>query len=241
MDIVLNDLPFKYLMENEYAVKNALNIFTENLIELKKSRVDVQLIYDKDINGIELAPGYLMAKLYNDKSIRVDQRRMILKTLTHVKMLYLCDENAFIWEGERSELCHYAFDENLLVISFLTIPQFDVPSLQGICEKKGKVLNISNIGSSVHIYMHGSQLGIRIYELNPKHKLGSNWGSPMDLDDSTAQEVLDSAIIYGEDDKCLVNYYNGKFYVFRRHINNYYHGYIDTGVPENIRRKFCEK
>ena len=98
-----------------------------------------------------------------------------------------------------------------------------------------------NISEASHVDIHSHILNIRVYELNPKHKLGFNWGSPMDLDDCLAQKVLDDAIVYGDDEKCLVNYYNGNFYIFRRHIHNRYHGYINNNIPENIKRKFYEK
>ncbi len=57
----------------------------------------------------------------------------------------------------------------------------------------------------------------------PKHFKGG-WGTEMDLDDSTAQVVLDTAIQM-EDEKQLYGYSAGKVYVFQPHLVGVYHGY----------------
>ena len=89
----------------------------------------------------------------------------------------------------------------------------------------------------MHIEYHKDALKIRKYEFNPKHKVNYGWGSDMDLTDDEAQQVLNSAIEAGDERKHLVAKYKGKFYSFRCHYSNCYHGYIDESMPENLKRK----
>lgn len=242
MEMLLNDLPFRYEMSNEHEIKRSVDKFVSIFIELKGIRKNMKLVYfNNNITSVELMPGYNFSKLFNDKSIPLDKRRIILNLFTKLKIVEMENFGVFNFDGNKSKLCSYALSNEILVISFITNKIFEMHKLEGQIEGCDYIKEVKNIGNKEHLVFYTNEIGIRIYEMNPKHKIGSNWGSPMDLDDNTAQQVLDSAIIYNDDDKCLVNLYNDKYYVFRRHINNCYHGYIDEGVPENIRKKLIDR
>ena len=57
----------------------------------------------------------------------------------------------------------------------------------------------------------------------------------MDLPDDIAQKVLQEAIPVLNNYDHLVNFYNKKYYSFRRHHENCFHGYIDNTLPENVK------
>lgn len=241
MEIVLNDLVFNYKMQNKYEIYNAIDKFIDMIIKLQKYRIEVKLLFNQDVRYIKLMDDYNMQKVYNDQNITRDKKSLLIRLLTRVKILDIGNSDVFVLDNNESKLCGWAHEYNNLVVSVITDDQFEISKLKGILKNSNEEVEISNIGNETHINEHMNILGIRIYEANPKHKIGSNWGSPMDLDDSIAQVVLDKAIVYENDDKCLVNYYNGKYYTFRRHINRCYHGYIDEYVPQNIKMKLQGK
>src|SRR5439155_20049335 len=72
------------------------------------------------------------------------------------------------------------------------------------------------------------------YVPSPKHAAGG-WGTPMDLDDATAQSLLDSSIEAG---KQRYNYLNGKLYEFQPDNAGGWHGYPIPGTeaPNSVRK-----
>lgn len=238
MKIVLNDLSFSYQAKDIYEVYDIVDKFVEILIDLKRTKRNCKLIFNGSINGCELMKDYPFLKLYNDKSISKDKKSLLLSTLQSVQRLDVEVEDAFCYYGLESSLCYWGISNQLVALSLNTDEKLDFPILSGQLKSDDNPVELRNICCKSHIDTHVDKLGIRVYEANPKHRLGSNWGSPMDLEGDDAQAVLDCAILYEDDEKCLINYHNGKYYVFRRHINNCYHGYIHDSVPENIKLKF---
>jgi hypothetical protein len=74
----------------------------------------------------------------------------------------------------------------------------------------------------------------RNYVPSPKHAPGG-WGTLMDLDNNTAQNVLDNGILDG---KQVYNLYGGKYYTFQSDNVGGYHGYpvSRNEVPARIIR-----
>ena len=70
--------------------------------------------------------------------------------------------------------------------------------------------------------------------LNTKWNVG--WGTEMDLNDAEAQELLLRALPVDEKESHLVAKKNGRYYSFRCHYGNCYHGYWDNTMPEKNRR-----
>lgn len=238
MEIVFNDISFLYKFRSVYALKDAVNTLVDIFVELDKNRKKYQIVFDKELSSIELMDGYYFPNLFWDKTICNDYKRMLLKVFSHIKRINVEEvEKVLLKDGEESSLIGYAFDNGFIVLSMVTNKELTCPFLFGEKKITNEEVNVKNLGDKAHISIHSEFLKIRIYEMNPKHKIGHNWGSPMDLDDTVAQAVLDNAVPYKNDEKCLVNHYNGKYYVFRRHINNCYHGYINDYLPENIKKK----
>lgn len=234
MDFVINDIPFEYEVKNNFDAREILERFYSIVVTLESNIKNVQLLCDESIDTSELIHGEIIVKTINNSSLRRDKIRVLMRVLSQKKIVKY--HRVFLFNGNKSDVCAYASENKTLVISLLTNGVFDYPFLKGIIgEREATVLNISQ---PIHIEDHSDLLKIRIYEFNPKHKIGYGWGSPMDLDDETAQLLLNDAIQYDNDEKCLVNKYNGQFYVFRRHFSNCYHGYRHDSLPVKIKKKF---
>jgi len=239
VELILNDLALEYKVNHLSRVYEIVDRFIELIIALQKNQKDVRLVYYNAINSIELMEGYSFQKLYNDNNIRKDKRSLLLGLFTRLKIVKTNPEEKFAFNGVVSNLCGWAYFNSNILISVTTDQRFDMPFLSGIIIKipTNEVVELPNISDSSHIDIHKMLLDIRIYEPSPKHKIGKNWGSPMDLDFETAQKVLNEAIMYDNDIKCVVGIYNSNYYTFRRHHDNYYHGYIDNRIPEHIKNK----
>lgn len=96
-------------------------------------------------------------------------------------------------------------------------------------------VEISNIAVMEHIKTHEEQLQIRRYEFNPKHKIDVGWGTEMDLTDQEAQELLMKAIPTDHTYNRLIAEKGGRYYSFRRHHDNCYHGYWDNTMTEKYK------
>jgi hypothetical protein len=79
----------------------------------------------------------------------------------------------------------------------------------------------------------------RKYVPSPKHDPLGGWDSPMDLDDSVAQIVLDNGI---PDGKQVYSQHSGKFYVFQPDNVGGYHGYLisKNDVPAKVLRRLLD-
>lgn len=238
MVIILNDLPFNYYFNNIYSLKKAVQILCQVFKEFHTMNLDVCLQFKCSLSNILLMSDFPISRLYNSSEIPKDEKRMILSLFSKIKIININnEEDYFIYDNRKSKLCSYAIKNNFPVISILSNSCFE------FCLLKGNNLNndkkvLINISKKDHITKHAEYLHIRKYEFNPKHKIGYGWGSPMDLDDATAQKVLNEAQIFQDNDKCLVNKYNNNFYVFRRHYGICYHGYINNKIPDNIKNRF---
>lgn len=117
--------------------------------------------------------------------------------------------------------------------------------LTGVLKKGDKdvEVKINNIAALEHIKMYEQQLRMWKYEFNEKHAEKYGWGTVMDLSDSEAQELLLQAVSVDNTYKHLIAKKNDKYYSFRRHHGNCYHGYWDDTMQEKYRRladkSFC--
>lgn len=103
---------------------------------------------------------------------------------------------------------------------------------------------LKNISTTEQFEKNKFYLPIRIYQSNPKHdirisgNLKGNTVSVMDLDNRSAQLVLNGAVQEGQK---LYGIYKGKYYEFQCHKDNCWHGYCpNDGIPENIQRQLIE-
>ena len=78
----------------------------------------------------------------------------------------------------------------------------------------------------------------RRYVPSPKHNPQGGWGSPMDLSDDVAGQVLNEGISNG---KQVYGYHEGKVYVFQPDNAGGFHGYNITGnerIPTTVLRQW---
>ncbi|MDH2433499.1 S-type pyocin domain-containing protein [Pokkaliibacter sp. MBI-7] len=93
----------------------------------------------------------------------------------------------------------------------------------------------SGVGDLGAVYNQNNDSDLT-YSASPKHAKGG-WGTYMDLDDDTAQRVLNESIQGG---KQRYSYYDGKVYEFQPDNTGTWHGYPIPGneAPASILRSF---
>lgn len=241
MRIVFNDLSTRYLFRDKYEAMENIKIGLETLAKLRLLNPSFKLWSQGAISYAQLATGYYFNQIFHESNDVFEQKykvlfRTILKNFNAIKE----DAGIFEFEGEVSTQCAWAYRNQNVVFSFSSREEFQQSDFEGqyfqdeMQPCKAKLYNISN---QEHIELYKKILKIRKYEFNPKHKINCGWGSDMDLTDEEAQKVLNLAVEAGDENKHLVAKYNGKYYSFRCHYDNCYHGYIDESMPENIKGK----
>ncbi len=99
------------------------------------------------------------------------------------------------------------------------------------------------LGGNLALLKNNNQGGARSqsqrqYVPSPKHNSQGGWGSPMDLDDNVAQQVLNDGIGFGHQ---VYGYNEGKVYIFQPDNAGGYHGYNVTGsnrIPVQVLRQW---
>lgn len=239
--IIFNDIALEYRKESKHQVVTIFKKFAETYLELDKHGFKSNLFIKEPLKQVRLCDDYYIEQLYNESNLKPDFRRLILGICTKMQIIDVDTKNVFELNEIRSSLCAFIIENNYLAISLDMNDSINGPFLVGDFINNGTSIpnvSIPNLCDKEHINIHSNLLDIRIYEENPKHKIGYGWGSPMDLEENLAQEVLEHAVMYTNGKNCLINKYDGKYYIFRRHINNCYHGYIDDKVPQNVKNKF---
>lgn len=235
MEFLINDLSLQVKSKNTYEAIANIKLLINLLKSLKQKNLFNKLTSDTKICGIELAPNYYLEQLLNDTNLSRDER-LFLKTFI-INTNIIAIENNILFESSfgSSHILGYSYINNSFVVSLETLPKFKKSIITGTFRNKSTLCSadLFNLSNESHIKDHESNLGIRIYENNPKHKVNYGWGSLMDLDDKIAQEVLNTAVPVPNNSGHLINQYHGKYYSFRRHHNNCFHGYIDDTIPQN--------
>lgn len=237
MIFTINDLALNCQVESPYDALKNLRILIDIIKKLKSLGLLTKLSTDKKICGIKLAPNYYLEKSLNSNDLTKDEKLYLKTILINANIITVEDKIRFIMNDVSSSLLGYTYIHNAFTISLNTNDIFSSPFLSGQLKVISTMspVNLNNISKPEHVQLHKDYLGIRIYESNPKHKVNYGWGSSMDLDDLEAQKVLDTAIATPNNKNHLINYYNNKYYSFRRHHSNCFHGYINENLPENFR------
>lgn len=239
MDIVTNDMVIHNKFEDKETAIKQIRSSIQILMQLKKDGNFVRLSAARNIfQKMELAQGYYFEQLFYETNDVFDQKeKMILKTmLVNFNKIDLTEER-FDFENIESLQCAWAALNDAFLFSIPTEKKWAADKLSGILRGKeeAKSVEIKNIALKSHIKTYEKQLGIRKYEFNPKHKINVGWGTEMDLDDQEAQELLMAAVPVDESYRHLVAKKNGRYYSFRCHYGNCYHGYWDNTMSEKNR------
>lgn len=237
MIVVINDLSFKKFFSDKYEaiekVRQWMNICKK--MELQETTA-VEKIYSIILDSdAKIAPDYPFIQLVRDFETR-DEKRYLIHLLTNLSQPENMPQDPFFLNGECSNICSWAKDT--AVISLESDLSFGVPTLDGKI-KQDKV-SIKNISKQEHIILYEEFLGIRHFEENKKHRkkpyidATGRHVAAMDLSALEAQELLNRAI---EIDGNIYGKKNGKYYSFKKHRSNYYHGYQDNDLGLHIRNK----
>jgi len=241
MFAAINDLAFQYQMSSLEEAVTQLEAFIKICRDVEKGRMTniEEIVIAEECNYSKpLAPNLLLQQIIR-KIVPIDDRRYLMSLLMNRNTIPVQEDiEPFYFDGKTSALCAYA--QKNIVISLLSNPIFDSPLLIGQCGNA--TLSIRNLSREDHIRKYQSALGIRYYHANAvKHKAErvnmygrGKQASPMDLDDETAQLLLNRAI---PANNRLYAKKNGKIYAFMKERPCIYHGYIDDGAPESVRKK----
>ena len=239
MKIIANDMITNSQFSDKYAAIDGVKESIRVLLQLKKDTLFNRLSSGKNVfRGMELAPDYYFEQLFSEDNDLISQKeksalRSLLVNFNKIEL----PEEKFEFQSMESSQCAYAFLNHAFLFSIPVDEKWKTNVLIGVLKKKEKNENveINNIAVLNQIEVHKKSLGIRKYEFNPKHKINIGWGTEMDLDDKEAQYLLMKAVPTDETCRHLVAKKNGKYYSFRCHYDNCYHGYWDDTMPEKYR------
>ncbi len=241
MEIILNDIAWKHKCSDKYTAIKNIKVAVEILAKLRRHDKSFKLFAKETISGSELAPEYYFGQLFSENEEILPQK---YKTLikTHLVNFNKINGDAGLFKiGEHSSAqCGYACSKEKAVFSIITNEIFAEEVLEGLYKDvNGKEIKsfLKNISQEKHLETSSATIGYRIYEENPKHKINYGWGSPMDLNAEEAQIALNQAVSEGKDDKHLASKYKGKYYSFRCHEKNCYHGYEDNGLDDGVKSR----
>ncbi len=249
MEIVTNDMIVYYQFRDKYEAIAQIKESIRILMRLKKETEFVRLSSASNVlRDMELSPGYHFGQLLNEANDLISaNEKQLLKTLfVNYKKIEL-SQDVFTINEKKSSQCAWAVRNRAFLFSILIDKIWNKEKIIGNYETgtENRQVEINHISTQDHLEIHKKQLGIRIYEQNPKHKVNYGWGTEMDLSDEEAQKLLQTAVPVDRDYTHLVAKRNGKYYSFRCHYDNRYHGYWDDTMSEKNRKKaesvLCKK
>lgn len=241
MIAAVNDLPFQYQMHSLEEALQCLNLFIDLCMSVEDGHMTniekMAIAPDFDCSG-ELAPGLGLAKIVQYIQPQ-DRKRYLMGVLKNRDAISVEGCTApFVFDEKSSRLCAYMKDG--VLVSLCSSPVFAAAYLAGVCG--GAECTLRNLASQEHVACHQEPLGIRRYHANAgKHKPDrkNNYGkgkvaSPMDLDDGTAQELLNKAVLI---DGRLYAKRQGRIYTFMKEAPCVYHGYINEQASEHVQKE----
>ncbi|MGN0334377.1 MAG: hypothetical protein ACI4DV_01765 [Lachnospiraceae bacterium] len=239
MKIVINDLSFQYPFYDEQTALEKLHEFIRICKVLEKGTLKnvekiVSCIIDPSVKITPQCSLYTLLQRFETK----DEKRYLLGLLVSRPTVPQERQMKCTVNGKESFACLLAV-ENMLV-SLLSNPIFSGSEIAACLDDQE--ITIRNISKDVHIDYYRNELGKRIYAGNDKkHKKDrvnsygkGKEGSPMDLEQEEAQELLDRAIcINGR----LYARKNDKNYAFQNTRDVIYHGYIAEDLGDHIKKE----
>ena len=246
MDIAINDISFMYKMSSLEEAKSAL-LKLENVTTYLKSDSVTKVRYimndDYKVNAATLMTDSHSLSAIIQSIQDIETKRRLIDLLVNCNTVHATDIPVVTIEGNKSELCSLFKDS--FVVSLCSNKLFVKNVLDAIYEDAK--IQIRNISDRTHVDYYRSELGIRVYEKNPKHstkeytRSGGENVSIMPLEDDIAQKVLNRAI---EIDGKLYGMLEGEFYEFPRTRDNIFHGFqrmdLDVHIKQEIQRKIQE-
>lgn len=242
MNIILNDLSFQYKMYSQEEALDKLINFIRLCHEIESGKYKkvkrIALVERPDVQ-FEIAPGCKIIRLLQ-RVLPTEERRYLLSILVNRPVSEKTCSFPFEMDGRKSFACTCAGEG--AVVSIVSDPLFADSVLSGKIE--GEAATVRNIGMDAHIFVYRELLGRRLYRANKEKHKKKRWntygkgktGSPMDLTDEEAQQLLDRAI---EFKGRLYGRYHGRDYAFQREQDVYYHGYIDDELGDDVKTELA--
>ncbi|WP_026491187.1 hypothetical protein [Butyrivibrio sp. XPD2002] len=243
MSLVINELSLVGFAD-KYAFFIAIDMLDSIINELNnKFGIRIQDIFGKDINPLMLVTEELnysqLLKEIPDRECRSRMFSLLVNTREY------CDaKNALFVEGVEAKGASYAYFDNGVMVSLSSRELFN-RELVDCYDSDNNICSVRNIAENAHIYEHANYIIVRVYQPNEKHREKEyirSFGeevSEMDLDDETAQQVLNKAIVLNDR---LYGVYNGEIYEFRKTLNYIYHGYKlkDEILDKHLKKRILE-
>lgn len=241
MKVAFNDISAKYPYEDKYQALAEIQRGLEVLKYLRQCNPAFKLYAEDAIRYDEPAPGYFFNQIFHeDDKLFSRNNKTFLRTMFKNYNKIDRGRECFRFRDQESSQCAWAHKNKAVVFSFSSQQEFLKANIHGryVSENgREEAASLNNLSQISHVDGYKEQLGIRIYDPSPKHKINYGWGSDMDLPDEEAQLVLNRAVPAGDEKKHLVAKHKGRYYSFRCHYDNCYHGYIDDTMPQNIKNK----
>ncbi len=237
MGIVVNSRSFTRTMDNKYIVKEKYDRLFKLIRELT-DRFEIQInrfVSCEWKHPDELAPGFSFGEFMH--SLTMEQKSVLLSIINNTGRV---DMSGFEQSTDYVEAAYAAMCNGVL-LSVESSEAFsgvyiDYPK-KSEADQVGQARNMSSTG---HIDIHAKYIPIRKYVKSAKHgdrEYKNSDGrdvSVMDLDDTTAQHVLNYAVdVEGK----IYGMHNDLIYEFRKTHDCIYHGFRNDKLTADLVRK----
>ncbi len=225
MHVMTNELSFVAQAKSFADADNLMKVFLQVIIELQKTYKDekLSLYRHSSFANRELSPEYTVRACAKAKSFMDQQhRRFLLELITKGPYIdkLLDDKFAYhdcLCNGQNiagSSLAGVALLglADSILVSLQSEPTFVHACIRVQVSPNGTTFTDHDVCNLTMLQQVKTLC--RPYELTDKHKSLYGWGTPMDLSDDIAQEVLHKGI-KPPDKKQIYGYYNGRFYEFQ--------------------------
>lgn len=230
MQVVFNECSLRpSRSKNVHEAREWMRQMLSVLREVRSAACDekVELRVHAELRQMEIMKGYFFGPYLND--LNMDERRAFLTLAT--RRSYIPNVvNEFKYRDKITVIgLGYAALEDLLAIGFASRPRWNRRESARIAliryELDPTGGNIIKTACEARYVCHPSHFAGFVLKWSPSPKHApSGRGTPMDLDDATAQRVLNCSVqIAG--DKQRYGYYSGKLYEFQPDGVGGYHGY----------------
>lgn len=243
MKVTVNDLAFEFPVYEKKKTMKVVKKFITICRNLESIRChNVERLVRLGINmEKELYPNGTLHQIVHEIQDR-NERTYFLGLLVNRDTKEIPIESSFVYKDLESFACAAAKDDCL--VSIETNEDFKQTRICGIID--GKKISIRNISCEDHLYCYRDIIGMRIYKANDeKHKKDRDnaygkgrIGSPMDLRDDEAQELLDRAIWIKQRLYARKGKHN---YAFQNERDCIYHCYIADDLGDDILKELYKK
>lgn len=253
MIVAVNDISFLWGCTNKYAAKEKLIQFCNLLLVMKEDKVsNVRIPFDlvssdSIYKDMEIAPGCtLIQAMYEIKRENKEMFNYLLCLLTQCGDGEV-ESDTFYLENFSSK--HIAKYKDCFFVSLRVDEKFENELVEG-CINKSELCVIKNLSKECHLERYWQELGIRRYELNPKHgkneyiRSGGHKVGEAPETDELGQYLVNHAVevqgnLYAVDD------HGNRIFEIKRTVGNIFHAFcikdISRELEEKIRRASNEK